>query len=760
MLHENNSEPIELERADNGEIKNKIKNEGKNEVRLESKSFQMPANLVAAEFGEVNVWRNMSGINSGIAECRVEFSISMEPQGKFAEGWRTGLALDASASMKRSYGRKVEARVDPELLVDYIKQGRLRSYLEDGEPIRKIERGAFAEIQERGYEINYTANVLQPLVQDFTAYLAGSLDGTGKTSLIYWGCGSGDEIQVLGEFDHASCQQLEIAGPATFQLGKTTKLLPAIAYFVDQYSQAPQGIYIFLTDGRIDDLDQVKSYTKELALEIAVGKRNYLKLVLIGIGNDVDRYQLQELDDFETGLDIDIWDYKIANEMTSLSQIFAEVVNEHQVIADSGSIYDDQGNCVKSYTNGLPAKVDFLMRDDSQWFELEVGNQRIRQAVILGTAMAIAPLAKKKLFDFETQPQESDQAVALVDDQLDREIDSNQMNQPSSLWKILAALLIGAAFIGTAIAFGILIQRSDNNKLQNQAVPEAIKESVLESKTDSTNKANKNLPDSSTKSNPQNSQKPTNPVANPSPNKETNHKLNDIADKQSGNKSNIVAIANPQKLTGDMALATLVKYGIVPKSKVGAQSSAVSQTNDQGYSSINTSAKTNKDNPPKNAGAGDLNNSNNVAKSDRKIALTNDPNSSNQNKTSDRSINKSILPITNPDVEIVVFFPSDESQLISGEETKIEDFWTKIQGRRGIIQVIGHTDRMGDYDYNLDLSQARANEVVRLLRDRGLDGNYKVTFEALSWLQPLRKEITAKDNAFNRRVVIQFKEQR
>jgi len=771
MLHENNSEPIELERADNGEIKNKIKNEGKNELELESKSYQMPANLVAAEFGEVNVWRNMSGINSEIAECRVEFLIAMEPQGKLAEGWRTGLALDASASMKRSYGRKVEARVDSELLAAYIKQGRLRSYLEDGEPIRKIEREAFAEIQERGYEINYTANVLQPLVQDFSAYLAGSLDGTGKTSLIYWGCGNGDEIQVLGEFDYASCQQLAITGPATFQLGKTTKLLPAITYFVNQYSQAPQGIYIFLTDGRIDDLDQVKSYTRELALEIAVGKRNYLKLVLVGIGNDVDRYQLQELDDFETGLDIDIWDYKIASEMTSISQIFAEVVNEHQIIADSGSIYDDQGNCVKSYTNGLPAKVDFLMRDDSQWFELEVCHQRIRQAVILGTAMVIVPLAKKKLFDFETQAQESYQAVALVNDQVDDEIASSQMGKPSSLWKILAALFIGAAFVGTAIAFGILIKRSDDNKLQNQAVSRASEDSVLESQTDETNKANNNLLDSSTKSSSQNSRETSNPATNlknnPATKKETNNKLNDIADRSSvnssdkaldksssnnlqnnenntgkvvgenpkklagdissnasANKSNLIAIANPQKLTGDMALATLVKYGIVPKPK-GTQSSAVSQTPDQSYSANNTSAKNNKDNPSKNASADDLNNSKNAAKSDRKIALTNAPNTSTQNKTSDRSINKSILPITNPDVE-----------------------------------VSGHTDRMGGYDYNLDLSQARANEVVRLLRDRGLDGNYKVTFEALSWLQPLRKEITAKDNAFNRRVVIQFKELR
>jgi hypothetical protein len=45
-----------------------------------------------------------------------------------------------------------------------------------------------------------------------------------------------------------------------------------------------------------------------------------------------------------------------------------------------------------------------------------------------------------------------------------------------------------------------------------------------------------------------------------------------------------------------MALATLVKYGIVPKPK-GTQSSAVSQTPDQSYSANNTSAKNNKDNP-------------------------------------------------------------------------------------------------------------------------------------------------------------------
>ncbi|PZU95105.1 MAG: VWA domain-containing protein [Pseudanabaena sp.] len=418
----------------------------------------MPSNLVEPEFGEVNVFRE----STGALPCRIALTIAMEPQGKFAEGWRTGLALDASASMKRAYGRKVEARVDPHLLTDYIKQGRLKSSMEDGEPIRKIQREAFAEICDRGYEVNFTENILQPLVQDFTRYLAENLDATGKTTLIYWGCGKGEEIQVLGEFDALSCQQLLISGPATFQLGKTTKLLPAITYFVNQHNLAQRGIYIFLTDGRIDDLEQVQMFTKELALEIAVGKRNYLKLVLIGIGNDVDRYQLQELDDLDIGLDIDIWDYKIASEMTNLTQIFAEVVNENQIIAEQGSIYDDAGNCVKSF-NGLPAKLEFTMRHDSQWFELDVLGKRIRQSVVVDANNLIAPLPKKKLFDFEINALNAEQNQAKLDLQ-----DEQVEDARSNVWKFWVGILVGAAFIGTLVAFTILMQRSDNFKQQNQ----------------------------------------------------------------------------------------------------------------------------------------------------------------------------------------------------------------------------------------------------------------------------------------------------
>jgi outer membrane protein OmpA-like peptidoglycan-associated protein len=361
--------------------------------------------------------------------------------------------------------------------------------------------------------------------------------------------------------------------------------------------------------------------------------------------------------------------------------------------------------------------------------------------------MAITPFVKKQLFDFEVKAQENEQAAALVAQE--QEIANNQISAPSSLWKILAGLLIGAAFIGTAIAFGILIQRSDDSKLQNQAVPKVIKESVLEPKPDFTNKANNKLLTSAPKSSTPNSNKATNPATSKDDNK-LNGKPVKLSSNNSDKPLDQSSRNSPNNNIGNNENNSLNNSGKVvgdiPKKITGDISS-------------NNSEKTTIDNSSKNVSSGDLNNVKNIPKN----GLKNDSNSITQNKTGDRSIssiNSSILPITNPDVEVVVFFSSDESQLMSSEEAKIDDFWTKIQGKRGIIQVSGHTDKMGDYDYNLDLSQARANEVVNLLRDRGLDSNYKVTFEALSWLQPLRKDITATDQAFNRRVVIQFKELR
>lgn len=338
------------------------------------RSQQLPSSIVAKEFGEVNVW------NTG-QELQIVFTILMEPQGAVAEGWKTGVALDASASMKSSYGRKLEGKVPPDVMEDYEKKGWVESRVEDGNRVKSFQKAGYEDAIQKGY-FKPTTNIVQPLAQNFMAYLADNLDADGGTTVIYWACGKGTEIEFLGDFTQSQCHSLDVSGPVSVSLGSSTILMPAVKYFVDRFVNAKRGMYIFITDGRIDDLDDVKKYTVQLAKEIAFGKRNYVKCVLIGIGDGIDAHQLEELDDLDTGTNVDIWDYKIASEMQGLVQIFAEVVDENQIVAPTGIIYDSEGNAVKKYTDGLPAKVSVSLPSTCQWFEVEVYGQKIRQTVI------------------------------------------------------------------------------------------------------------------------------------------------------------------------------------------------------------------------------------------------------------------------------------------------------------------------------------------------------------------------------------------
>lgn len=139
---------------------------------------------------------------------------------------------------------------------------------------------------------------------------------------------------------------------------------------------------MFLTDGRLDDLEQVKGYSTQLARAVAAGQRNPVKFVLVGMGNKVEEAQMEELDDLDTGTEVDLWDHKIAAEMRSTVEIFAEVVLENQIVAPTGAIYDPQNQIVKRYSDGLPAKITITLPAGTKWFELEVEGQRIRQNLL------------------------------------------------------------------------------------------------------------------------------------------------------------------------------------------------------------------------------------------------------------------------------------------------------------------------------------------------------------------------------------------
>lgn len=335
--------------------------------------FTIPSDRTAKELGKVSI-RNLG------RELQVNFTILMEPQGQNAEGWQTGVALDASASMKDWYGRMLQGSVPPIMVTAYERKGWVTIRTEDGRKVQSFQRPAYEDAIKKGF-LKSTANIVEPLAQKFISYLAGNLDARGGTTAIYWAGGDGQEIEEIGDLSERQCRQLNIKGVEKIAFGVGTHLTPAVRYFCDRFPDAKRGMYIFITDGKLDDLATVKQYSLQLARQIATGQRNAVKCVLIGVGDAIDERQFQELDDLETGTAIDIWDSKIAKNMRDIVEIFAEVVDENQIVAPTGTIYDSQGKIAKKYTDGLPAKASFSLPLSSQWFELEVMGQKIRQTL-------------------------------------------------------------------------------------------------------------------------------------------------------------------------------------------------------------------------------------------------------------------------------------------------------------------------------------------------------------------------------------------
>jgi len=352
---------------------------GKDKPAAVEPSRQLPSTLVAAEFGEVNVRRIG-------AEVEVLFTILMEPQGVDAEGWQTGVALDASKSMEPVYGRGLldgPKGAPPQRLVQELTdRGEIAQVRHNGENYTILSHAAKTELVAGGY-FKWTANDVQPLARQFTAYLASNLDADGGTTVIYWACGDGAGIEEIGDLTATDCERQAFLGPKSAGFGDGTALMPAVQYFAERFRDAKNGMYVFVTDGALNDLPEVKRYTIGLCREIAAGTRNPLKCVLVGIGAGVDESQMEELDDLDSGTAVDVWDHKIAEDMRGVVEIFAEVVSENTIVAPTGRIFDATGESVKQFADGLPARVTFRMPATNAFFELEVGGQRIRQTVAL-----------------------------------------------------------------------------------------------------------------------------------------------------------------------------------------------------------------------------------------------------------------------------------------------------------------------------------------------------------------------------------------
>jgi len=336
--------------------------------------MQLPSNILDKAFSEIDV-------NEKGGKLEIFYSIMGDLRGEMAEGWETGIAVDASVSMKEAFGKRLVGTVPEDAVKKYKKKGWVETKHQDGNKVTIYYQKAHEDAIKRGY-LSPTNNIVEPEARKFSSYLADNLDEDGGTDIIYWACGKdGKNIEEFGELDSNSCNSMKFIGPVKQNWGEATHLLPAVEYFEKKYLTAKRCLFVFITDGHLDDLADVKKFTVKLAKVIEAGKRNPFKAILIGIGKEIDEGQMIELDDLDTGTDIDIWDHKIAAEMKDIMEIFAEIVDEKTIVAPLGTIYDSNGTVVKKFNDGVPAKGYFNLPLNSDSFTFKVGDQTINQEI-------------------------------------------------------------------------------------------------------------------------------------------------------------------------------------------------------------------------------------------------------------------------------------------------------------------------------------------------------------------------------------------
>lgn len=284
---------------------------------------------------------------------RIKATVLMKPN---VENAQTGLAIDASGSMSEMFGGSGGSVVVSDFFADP--------------------------------SIPKKPNVVERVSRKIAAYLA-QFDGDGQTTAIYFALGpSGKETKFIGEIDAETAATQEFSMPDN--PGRGTRLCPAINYFLQHFPDNPWLICLFITDGLIDDLEETKALSKKICQEMADGKRNFTKFVIIGLGREFSKPDspasraLEELDDLDEDPVYavegqDLWDHKITADMKSLDEIFAEVVSESTILCSNASVVDSEGRPVtplngESYSDGLPALLRFTMPAGSTSFTLSLPN--------------------------------------------------------------------------------------------------------------------------------------------------------------------------------------------------------------------------------------------------------------------------------------------------------------------------------------------------------------------------------------------------
>ncbi len=107
--------------------------------------------------------------------------------------------------------------------------------------------------------------------------------------------------------------------------------------------------------------------------------------------------------------------------------------------------------------------------------------------------------------------------------------------------------------------------------------------------------------------------------------------------------------------------------------------------------------------------------------------------------------------------ETTVLFGFNKAELTSKDKQTLDDFGQQIQGQKHyIIQVEGYTDSVGSAEYNYQLSQHRADAVIRYLAQKYNVPAYRIFLIGLGKDNPVAENTSASGRAQNRRVDVRL----
>ncbi len=224
-------------------------------------------------------------------------------------------------------------------------------------------------------------NLVEPQMQWMLQYLA-SKDRNGKLRVAYWATGDGAALEVLGELEGQQAATYKFPGPRSY--GKGTIMLPVlrdyVAYLREQSKDgAKRGLAVIITDSQLHDPDDIKAYSAQVAKEMTAGRLQRVNFVLVGVGEQVDEEQMEEICHDEYPGVGHLWCHRHVDRMEEMAELVAVLVDETMTVAAGGTITDDQGKVVKVYEGRLPAVLEFDLPATAKSFTLEVAGQKFTQ---------------------------------------------------------------------------------------------------------------------------------------------------------------------------------------------------------------------------------------------------------------------------------------------------------------------------------------------------------------------------------------------